>query len=189
MSASDAFASAGRSPRPFARAAGPTPGPAATWRIGVLAAAATLVLAPGQAKGQDDGLAALLRQCRAVAETSARTACYDRIPLEEAVPSPAPNVRARAGAGFGSNQLPPAAATPAAEPERISARVMRALERQPGLHLLTLEDGSEWLFVDSAPAAYDPPRPGSTVEISRASMGSYLIRFAGQRAIRARRVR
>lgn len=166
-------------------------------RFPLSALATALALAPGvaHAQGEARGLATMMRECRGIAEASARTACYDKIPLDgsgggaAAVPPPAAASPPRAGTSFGSNQLPRHATVETAEPERISVRVARAVEREPGIYLLTLEDGSEWQFVDSAPAAYDPPRPGSTVEISRASMGSYLVRYAGQRAVRARRVR
>lgn len=165
-------------------------------RISTPIAAALLVLAPaaGHAQADDRGLAALMRECRTLADIGARMACYDGIALDDvesqqqSAPPPVAERERRSDTGFGSNQLPRA---PADEPgrEHISARVTRAVERQPGLYLLTLEDGSQWQFVDAAPAAYDPPRAGSTVEISKAAMGSYLIRYAGQRSVRARRVR
>jgi hypothetical protein len=159
-------------------------------------AAAILMLAPvtAHAQGDDRGLAELLRECRNLADAGTRTACYDSITLDEAepqkqpIPPPVAAAERQTDRGFGSNQLP-RPSTPEPVPEQISARVERAVERQPGLYLLTLEDGTEWQFVDAAPAAYDPPRAGATIEISRASMGSYLIRYAGQRSVRARRVR
>jgi len=154
-------------------------------------AAVALALAPGMALAQADerSLAGMLRECRAVAEAGARMTCYEAIPLEApeqraAVPAAVP----RADAGFGANQLPRPAAQETG-PERISAKVARSVEREPGIYLLTLADGTEWQFVDSAPASYDPPRAGATVEIIAASLGSYLVRYAGQRAVRARRVR
>ena len=163
----------------------------------MLTAAALMMLLPsaGQAQAEDRALANGLRECRRMADADARTACYDAIPLDEpaqkttAEQTPVARLPQRAGAGFGANQLPAPPSAASLEPERISARVDRAVERQPGIYLLTLEDSSEWQFVDSAPASYDPPRPGSTVEISKASLGSYLLRYAGQRAVRARRVR
>ncbi len=158
-------------------------------------AAMLVALAPAAGHAQTDrGLAEHMRACRALADAGARTTCYDGIALDgpdsqdQPGPTPATEREHRADAAFGRNQLP---RTPAAEPEaeRISARVTRSVERQPGIYLLTLEDDSQWQFVDAAPAAYDPPRPGSLIEIASASMGSYLIRYAGQRSVRARRVR
>ena len=157
-------------------------------RLPILTAVAAALLAPSAAQAQVEER---MRECRRLAEASARTACYDAIPLD--APEQRPVVEQapppRAPAGFGASQLPAPPSAASSEPERISARVARAVERQPGIWLVTLEDGTEWQFVDGAPSSYDPPRPGSTVEISRASLGSYLLRYAGQRAVRARRVR
>ncbi|HEY6816939.1 MAG TPA: hypothetical protein VI168_15490, partial [Croceibacterium sp.] len=188
MSASDA--AAGRRFRPTALAAGPAPWTcrhfAGLARLAVAAALAS-VPAAGLAQSDERPLAGMLRECRGLADASARMACYDRIPLDApeqrtaAVPQAPARAEQRADAGFGANQLPRPAAQ--AGPERISARVAHAVERQPGIYLLTLADGTEWEFVDSAPAAYDPPRAGSTVEIVAASLGSYLVRYAGQRAV------
>ena len=117
-----------------------------------------------------------LRECRRIADTAARVACYDAIPLGEE-------------RGFGSNQLPRAAPERAAEPAQLTATVASAAEREPGVYLLTLEDGSKWQFIDAAPRFYAPPRRGAKVEISATAMGSYLLRFGDQRALRVRRVR
>lgn len=161
-------------------------------RLPMLTAVAMALLVPSTAQAQVEGR---MRECRRLGDADARIACYDAIPLaepeqrtavEQAPPAgPAP----RAPAGFGANQLPAPPAAASSEPDRISARVAGAVERQPGIWLVTLEDGTEWQFVDGAPSGYDPPRTGATVEISRASLGSYLMRYAGQRAVRARRVR
>ena len=67
---------------------------------------------------------------------------------------------------------------------------MRQAERvEPGLYLLTLEDGSQWRFVEAVPPSYDPPRAGSHVALQRAALGSFRMNFASQRAVRIRRVR
>ena len=161
-------------------------------KLPLLATAALMLLAPSAVQAQVEER---MRECRRLADEGARIACYDAIPLDAPEQRPAveqaPAARAapRAPAGFGASQLPAPPSAASSEPERISARVARAVERQPGIWLVTLEDGTEWQFVDGAPSSYDPPRPGSTVEISRASLGSYLLRYAGQRAVRARRVR
>ena len=54
---------------------------------------------------------------------------------------------------------------------------------------MTLEDGAQWQFVEGVPLSYNPPRRGASVEIRSASMGSYLMRYQGQAAVRVRRVR
>lgn len=165
-------------------------------RISKLAIAAILILAPASihAQADDRGLANLMHECRRFTDTGMRMACYDGIALDEEEPQtqgaspPVADGERRAGTGLGSNQLP-RTPVPDPGPAQASARVARAIERQPGIYLLTLEDETQWQFVDAAPTAYDPPRAGSSIEIIRAAMGSYLIRYAGQRSVRARRVR
>ena len=83
----------------------------------------------------------------------------------------------------------PAHAAQQTEADSIEATVAAAVEREPGIHLLTLEDGAQWQFVEGVSLSYDPPRRGSTVEIRSASMGSYQLRYQGQPAVRVRRVR
>ena len=142
-------------------------------------------------QAQDDAsLRGMLRACAGISDVPARVACYDAIPTEQptaaAVPAPQPAPRP---AGFGSSQLAAARAPLAAEADSIEGRVVAAVQRQPGIQLLTLEDGAQWLFVEGAPQTYNPPRPGSTVEIRSASMGGYMLRYQDQPAVRVRRVR
>lgn len=167
-----------------------------------LAGMAVLAVFPTSAAAQlsDGAVVDTMRECRKIADVSARTACYDNIPLGQAAaagsqqgaapaaPTQAP-AASSAPAGFGSNQLPRARAAEVGEPEKIVARVTAATEREPGIYLLTLEDGTQWQFVDSAPSSYDPPRRGSQVEIFSAALGSYQMRYEGQQALRIRRVR
>jgi len=154
-------------------------------KLALGAALPALVALPATAQPDDRPLRERLRACAGIAEVAARVACYDAISADEPAASSAP---AAAPAGFGGNQLR-ARAAGAAEAEAIEATVADAVERQPGIHLLTLEDGAQWQFVESVPASYSPPRRGSTVEIRGASLGSYQLRFRGQAAVRVRRVR
>jgi hypothetical protein len=174
-----------------------------TRTLAILAIAAMAGPVPAAARPTDyDAVMEAMRGCAKIANVAARAACYDAIPTGEPAaglsaapaptPTPAPSPQAsvsRAPGGFGGEQLPKPAAARAAEPKEISARVSAAVEREPGVYLLTLEDGAQWVFVDSAPASYDPPRRGSTIDLIGASLGSYLMRYADQRAIRVRRVR
>ena len=159
-----------------------------------LAVGLSVTITPTRAHAQlDDGtVVSILRECRKIADSAARTACYDNIPLGQgpaaAEPRPAAPV-APASRGFGSNQLPQPAPARAGEPGRISATLSAATAIAPGVYLLTLDDGAQWQFVDAVPHSYDPPRRGSTVEIAAAALGSYLLTYAGQRGVRIRRVR
>lgn len=166
-----------------------------TARAGMICSVAA-ALFPGTAQAQlsHGTVIDILLECRKLEDTAARIACYDNIPLGQAAAAPSPVTRPapaeipRAG-GFGSNQLPRAAAALDAEPNEISAKVSAVTERTPGTYVLTLEDGAQWQFVDATSKSYDPPRPGSTIQISSASLGSYLMRYAGQRSVRIRRTR
>jgi hypothetical protein len=176
-----------------------------TRTLAILAIAAMAGPVPAAAQPTDyDAVMEAIRGCAKIADVAARAACYDAIASGEpatgpsAAPAPTPNPApapspgasvTRAPGGFGGEQLPKPAAARAAEPKEISARVSAAVEREPGVYLLTLEDGAQWVFVDSAPASYDMPRRGSTIDLIGASLGSYLMRYADQRAIRVRRVR
>jgi len=171
-----------------------------------LAGAAVLLLGAGAAHAQsgDAAIAGEMRECRQLRDEAARIACYDTIPVGQdqgqpagspaaspaAPPAPAPPPpAARAPAGFGAGQLPRPASSAPAEPDRITAQVAAAVEREPGIWLLTLEDGAQWAFVDSVPPSYDPPRRGKAVELLGTALGGYLMRYAGQRGIRVHRVR
>ena len=151
---------------------------------------AALTPAVAHAQLDDRTVVSILRECRKLEETAARTACYDNIPLGQ---PPAGRTGAAADPqrpqGFGGDQLRRAATARTAEPSEIRAKVSGIAEREPGIYVLTLEDGAQWQFVDAPSTSYDPPRPGSTIEISKASLGSYLMRYADQRGIRIRRIR
>jgi hypothetical protein len=76
-----------------------------------------------------------------------------------------------------------------AQPDEVELAVSQAQSVEPGIYLLTLEDGSQWRFLDAVPMSYDPPRSGERVELVRASLGSFLMSYASQRSVRIRRVR
>lgn len=147
-----------------------------------------------------DGRSAVegLQRCRAIADTAARVACYDAIevgspaqPAAVAAPATAPVAAAPRATGFGSNQLPRTreALSASAEPDRIEAGITAVTEREPGILLMTMQDDTQWLTVDTIRRTYDRPRRGATVEIVSAAMGSYLMRYSGQPSVRVRRVR
>jgi hypothetical protein len=71
------------------------------------------------------------------------------------------------------------------EVTRVETKVAEVSTRN-GL-LLTLEDGSRWVQSDSEPLATDP-KPGETIVIRKAAMGSYFANIGTRRAIRVRRI-
>ena len=67
--------------------------------------------------------------------------------------------------------------------------MLDARQREPGIYLVTIEDGAQWLFSEPVPRNFRPPRKGALVEIKRASLGSFLMVVDGQSAVRVRRVK
>lgn len=157
--------------------------------MGLMALAAAPV--PAFAQGEE-ALRGELRACAGIPDIAARVACYDALSADEAATTPAA-VEPR---GLGREQVararapkPERAAVQTSEADAIEATVTASVLRQPGIYLLTLEDGAQWQFVEGVPLSYNPPRPGRSVEIHSASMGSYLMRYLDQAAVRVRRVR
>lgn len=137
-----------------------------------------------QVQPEDRVTLTILRECAKIADITARASCYDRnIGVEVAQPANTPPT------GFGANQLPRPAAEHAARREQLTVTLAAATQRAPGIWLMTLDDGTQWEFVDAVPLSYDPPRKGQVAQISAASMGSYIFRLQGQQGVRTRRVK
>lgn len=92
--------------------------------------------------------------------------------------------------GFGGETLRTTKAQVQAQREDgITATVSQVAEREPGTYLLTLEDGAQWVFSESVSRAYKVPARGSVIEIDRAALGSFTMRYNNQAVVRVRRVR
>lgn len=161
------------------------------------------MIVPASAAAQDNDAAILniLRECAKIDEPTARLACFDnnvradgqsRRAGQNAAVLPQSGARpdspSSSAQGFGADSI----RTPQrfAEPEEraIRASVAAVRERQPGIYLVTLEDGAQWLFDQSAGSFYRAPRKGSTVEIQRGALGGFLLRFDNQTPVGVRRV-
>ena len=176
---------------------------------GCLAAASPLAAQP---KADDyETIVRIMRECARIGDIEARVACYDNtIGLERlmadrlgasstataqrppvpALPPPA-TPATKAPSGFGSESVPRSAYPAAREAEAGSAilTVSSARERTPGIYLLTMDDGAQWQFVDTVLSSYTPPARGSTVEIKRGALGSFMMSYRGQPTVRIRRVK
>lgn len=180
----------------------------ATKSIFAIAAASlplTMFTVPAAAQVDDAIVLNILRNCAQIDDATARLACYDNnirsaggegrnsVPGEMARPRGGSGAPLDTGgpSGFGREDIrsPDRFETPAGEMEELRARVSEVTERQRGIFLVTLEDGAQWLFTDSVPFSYRPPRPGDRVEIDRAALGSFLLTFDRQASVRVRRVR
>jgi hypothetical protein len=153
-----------------------------------------------------------LQACAAVVADADRLACYDRL-AGRVAPGVAAGARAPAAAASPSRAPPAAAAAsstapaPAAlapapkesfglyEAEHPKAQVVTAksleaqvvaLGRSPGGHVtVTLEGGAVWELDDDDPLL----AIGQSVTLTRAALGSYMLRTASQRTHRAHRLR
>ena len=166
--------------------------------------AACGIVAPRPAEAQEDyrAIVTIMRACSQIADLPARVMCYDNniraqpgATVGASGPQAAPSVvppqaHAAPAPSFGSEMLPSVrAAERAQEDEAVNAQVTAIAPLEPGLFLVTLADGAQWRFVDAAPSAWNPPRPGDEVELERGSLGSVFLAYDGQRRLRVRRVR
>jgi hypothetical protein len=169
--------------------------------VSSLAAAGLTWSGPVRAQTDYEAIVRLMGECAGIEEIGARAACYDKTVeaaqlidaarAGEAEPrAAAPATAERPPSGFGSQSLrKPEPVRESRSAEQIEALVRAAQRTEPGIYLLTLEDGAQWRFVDAVPPSYDPPRAGSEIELRNGSLGSFLMRYADQRSIRVQRVR
>lgn len=175
-------------------------------RATILAAgAASAVVAAPPALAQADRTAVLnvLVECAKIDDPTARLACYDNnmtragavarttIPGRQRVQGGGAPLSAQGPAGFGAEMLrtPDSPRASAGRMDSIRPKVTAVAEREPGIYLVSLEDGAQWVFAASVGMAYRVPRVGSIVEIERGALGSFLMRVDGQEGIQVRRVR
>ena len=138
--------------------------------------------------------------CRAVSEAAARLACYDAAAarLDEAeakgdiVVMDREQTRQARREAFGFT-LPSfdlfSRGESAEKLDRASFKVVRAWESGAnGQWSMELDSGAVWRQTDSETLSRRP-KPGSTVEIRSAALGSYFMNVDGQRAIRVKRDR
>ena len=173
------------------------------------AGAATLVLPGIPAMAQvDDGIVVnIMRECAKIDDPTARLACYDNniraagASPRAAVPGRMQAPQSSAGApvasntpqGFGAESVraPQRVEAPSSsgQVDEISATIASIAQRGPGIYAFTIEGGARWQFAEGVSLSYRVPRVGSTEEIDRGALGSYLMRFDSQEPVPVRRVR
>jgi hypothetical protein len=72
-------------------------------------------------------------------------------------------------------------------PKSIDTSIKSVATTADGKWVMVLADGARWQQIDSRILARDP-KPGMTIGIRRAAMGSFLANVAGQPAMRVRRL-
>jgi len=174
-------------------------------RFAATAIAASLVLASPPAAAQEaprEGHPAIKRlsDCRAIADPQVRLACFDREVATIAAAEERRDLvvmdRARIRSTrrtlfglalpdlgiFGDDRDDTEAVT------NIEGSIKTVSRNELGRWIFDLQEGGRWIQVDSRelPIA---PRPGHSIKIRRASLGSYLANVKNQIAIRVERVR
>jgi hypothetical protein len=179
------------------------PHASALTRPALLALAILATAAPAFAKGPPavEGRPAALKavvDCRAIGDPSARLACYDdavgKLDTAESTGQvvvldreAAKNVKRQA---FGFS-IPSINLFSKGEKEeevnRLSDTIKSVRERADHRWVFELQGGGVWRQIDTT-AFIDDPKEGDSVEIRRASMGSYMLKVGGkQPAIRVHR--
>lgn len=138
-------------------------------------------------------------ECRAIASTEERLACFDRAvaALDAAqtsgqlVAMDRQQVRRTRRSLFGLG-LPGLGIfgddnEDEEDAQAIESTIRSATQNALGKWVITLADGARWLQTDSRNLNIEP-RQGHPVRIRRAAMGSYLANVNGQVAIRVRRI-
>ena len=138
-------------------------------------------------------------ECRALPDATARLACYDSKVAQLEADTSAKKVTIvsqdeikqarRSLFGFSLPRLSlldGKAKSDEPDVTEISSKIKQAFQRGDGQWTLVLEDGARWAQTDGMPLRFDA-KPGDTVVIRRAALGSYLARIGGQTAIRMQR--
>ncbi len=138
-----------------------------------------------------------LKACAAIKADGERLACYDKAAQSvtkaqetgEVIIIDKQSARAARRQAFGLD-LPTLSildrGADKAETETLQATVKAARADAQGGLVVTLEDGAVWRQIDDRTLSKQP-KPGETVEIRKAAMGSYLMKIGSQPAIRVRR--
>ena len=169
-----------------------------------LAAAALLLASSGHARDEDEPVkrAAPVQKiydCRAIADDSARLACFDASVAELVVAEEKKEIRfadkalvkeTRKGLfGFSLPRIGLFGGDGADEEvKEIEAVVKSASIDRSGKYRIVMEDGAVWQQIDTTRLPREP-KPGQTVKIKVAALGSYFANVNGQRAIRMKRDR
>lgn len=161
-------------------------------------AAILLLNTPAQAQSQQrPEMLERLTACRAIADNTARLACYDNAAgaLDAAerqgdlvvIDRAAVNETRRQLFGFELPTLPRLFSGADAEDlDSIETTLQRGSRSSENRWIFRLSDGSVWRQIDSEPLRFQN-REGQPVRVRRASLGSFLMTIGDSRAVRVRR--
>jgi hypothetical protein len=166
---------------------------------GTLLAAAPAAVAQQRATPQVPQLRAL-DACRAIADNSRRLACFDSAAanLVNATKAGELNVvdrgqlrqARRSLFGFSMPKLPFFAGDRSAEDDQptLETKVTSVRAIENGRYRIKIAEGEATWETTESFLNFTPPRVGDPVSIKRGPLGSYFLRFGGQRGVRGRRV-
>ncbi|WP_296595623.1 hypothetical protein [Phenylobacterium sp.] len=173
----------------------------AIWAAGAVAAAICALGATAEAQPKAEPRSAMLQKlvdCRKITDEAGRLACYDQATaaLDQAEAKgdivvvdreQARKVRRQAfGFSMPSLSLFEKGETQE-EIQNVQGVVAEARINNAGKWVIKLQDGATWAQVDPG-ELHRNPKPGMTVKIRQASLGSYLMSIDNMGAFRARRV-
>jgi len=149
------------------------------------AAESPLVQALAACKAQPDDAARLRCYDSAAAALTAATARGDVVVLDQA------EVRTARHSlfGFSASRLPffGGDRSGGEQSDELTAKIASARPIVGGKWQIKLEDGALWETTEAS-MTLDDPRPGNSLVIKRGPLGSYMMRIAGQRGLRSKRV-
>ena len=161
---------------------------------GLLAAPASAAQRPAAGSAQPAVVQSLLT-CRALADATARLACFDKaaagvaqaIATKELVMIDKAKATEVKRSLFGYSAPDFAGLLGGGDVKQIEGVVTSAFTNGEGGWTVRLADGSTWTQNDDAPIAL-PPRKGDKVTIRRGTLNSYFLRIAGQPGVKAHRI-
>ena len=152
-----------------------------------------------KSKPVESPLVRAFSDCQRQTEDAARLRCYDAAAASLTAAAASGKIvvvdqedvrkTRRSLFGFSLPKLPFFSGDNSADDQsnELTAKIASAGPLGYGKYRIKLEDGALWETTEGS-MALDQPRSGDTVVIKGGPLGSYMMRIAGQRAVRAKRV-
>lgn len=160
-----------------------------------MAGSAAFAARPSTSGGPPPAVVQSLLGCRALTDSAARLACYDKaaasvasaIDTKELVLIDKVKATQVKRSLFGYSAPDFAGLLGGGEIKQVDGVVTAAFQNGDGGWTVKLADGSTWTQNDDTPIAL-PPRKGDKVTIRRGTLNSYFLRFGGQPGVKAHRI-
>ena len=168
--------------------------------IAVAALAASAASAKDRQPARESPLIKALAECRGIADAGQRLACFDKSSGDLIAATDKGDVSVvdrgdlrqarRSLFGFNMPKLPFFAGDRSADDvsDKLTSKVVAVRPLGHDKYQFRLQDGEAlWETLDSN-LSFIAPKAGDSVEIVRGPLGSYMIRFGKQRAVKGRRI-